>query len=189
MTDTRTPEALTAEAERTLRRDIERGGPVTPGDAILLLNTLDAERAAHPVPDSGLREAAARALTVINEMIERQTLTGATFVRDVLDTALADSTPEPGLTEAWAEAEAALPQPLGFDWGLGVFHVSSGDGYFEPVEDGYRASATLGYSIPQYAKTIKGPTEPTPAAALLALASRLREGAGPAKASVPKVTE
>ena len=145
--------------------------------------------AAHPVPDSGLREAAARALTVINEMIERQTLTGATFVRDVLDTALADSTPEPGLTEAWAEAEAALPQPLGFDWGLGVFHVSSGDGYFEPVEDGYRASATLGYSIPQYAKTIKGPTEPTPAAALLALASRLREGAGPAKASVPKVTE
>ena len=147
------------------------------------------EQANFDIQTYELREAAARALTVINEMIERQTLTGATFVRDVLDTALADSTPEPGLTEAWAEAEAALPQPLGFDWGLGVFHVSSGDGYFEPVEDGYRASATLGYSIPQYAKTIKGPTEPTPAAALLALASRLREGAGPAKASVPKVTE
>ena len=47
---TRVPEgwsdALTPEAERQLRRDIEQGGPVTPGDLILLLNTLDAARSA-----------------------------------------------------------------------------------------------------------------------------------------------
>ena len=39
-------DGLTPEAERQLRRDIDNGGPVTPGDVIALLATLDRERLA-----------------------------------------------------------------------------------------------------------------------------------------------
>ncbi len=102
-----------------------------------------------------------------------------------------DSTPEPGLTEAWAEAEAALPLSGWLDpmdgrwvipsgpWAIDIRREQSGDGYFEPAVDGYWATAKIGSSSRPFA--IRGDLGPTPAAALLALASRLREGAGPTR--------
>jgi hypothetical protein len=42
---------LTAEAERQLRRDVERGGPFTPGDVLALFATLAVARAAPQADD------------------------------------------------------------------------------------------------------------------------------------------
>lgn len=89
------------------------------------------------------------------------------------------------LDAAWAEAEAALPKAgwvhedgrfvvADGRWSVTVIHVQSGDGYFEPVEEGFKAFATVEPGF-----TARGDLANTPAAALLALAARLRaEGEG-----------
>lgn len=84
------------------------------------------------------------------------------------------------LDEAWAAAEAAVPKagwqtadgrwfvPSGA-WSITVEWISSGDGYFEPYEEGYRATARIG------PLTTFGAVENAPAAALQVLAAVLHE--------------
>jgi hypothetical protein len=80
--------------------------------------------------------------------------------------------PEPDLDAAWREAEAELPE----NWALDLTFGSHGN------RDGYTASAEYCYSLRYYRANV-GParsipfemeTGPTPAAALHALAARLR---------------
>ena len=89
------------------------------------------------------------------------------------------------LDAAWAEAEAALPEagwtaddgrwviPSG-SWIIGIERrPESGDGYFEPhYEAGYLARAEI-----RPGKWVTGDDADTPAAALRALAAKLRERA------------
>jgi hypothetical protein len=90
------------------------------------------------------------------------------------------------LDAAWAEAEAALPTagwaapdgrwviPDG-GWHIVIEYLQSGDGYFEPHAEGYRASAYINATHANGNHgDIRGGIEPSPDAALRALAARLR---------------
>lgn len=95
-------------------------------------------------------------------------------------------TPDPGLTEAWAEAEAALPDKA---WLMEVMHAGAVAGDINPhtgyvvtsPEQRYVAVAQPAwYPLGEAADWAPNPVEyraegPTPAAALLALAARLTE--------------
>ena len=82
------------------------------------------------------------------------------------------------LGAAWEAAEKAL-QGKGGDWSVAIVNAESGDGYFEPHYEAYRAVATLGLAFPQYAQTVTGSTEGDVAAALLSLSARLSAGKEP----------
>lgn len=91
------------------------------------------------------------------------------------------------LDDAWAEAEAALPlagwaDPLdgrwvipGSTWSIDIRRAESGDGYFEPVVDGYWATAKLDASPRPFA--VRGDLGTTPANALHLLAVAIRDAA------------
>ena len=171
MSDTRPPEALTWYSPCGYSRSglFVSSGPIPPCPTCLsqAWSTMPF-LAAHPVPDSGLSRTASARMRLAREP---HAVFDAETVHELLATidnmieanlAALASTPEPGLDEAWAQAEAALPE----GWRL-----------YDLIDEGRREGrssewAAIAVNRHSHARAGQGPT---PTATLLALAARLRD--------------
>lgn len=179
---------LSPEEEAALRGDVARIGRRSAldwsnDDMARLLATLDALRLVQG-DTAGLRGAAKAVVLAAKkhtpEIVALNKAIAALKVEG--DTAGLDATREGALDRAWKAAEEALPLagwadddgrwaiPSGI-WDISIRHFpESGDGVHEPrYPDVYEAVADI-----RTGKRVAGTAEESPAAALLALADRLR---------------